>query len=75
VVDAKAGYVNDTRVQPNPNPVWGLKARPGTARVYLYPRCGSGRVVADIVRGDKGHTEGLEPKVTEEIVKLMVAAR
>jgi hypothetical protein len=75
VVDSKAGYVNDSRVQPNPNPVWGLKARPGTARVYLYPKCADGRVVADIVRLDKGHTEGLEPRVTEEIVKLMMAAR
>jgi uncharacterized protein YneF (UPF0154 family) len=24
---------------------------------------------------DKGHTEGLEPKITEEIVKLMLSAR
>jgi hypothetical protein len=32
-------------------------------------------VVADVVRGDKGHTEGLEPTVTEEIVKLMMAAQ
>jgi hypothetical protein len=23
---------------------------------------------------DKGHTEGLEPKITEQIVKLMVSA-
>jgi pimeloyl-ACP methyl ester carboxylesterase len=75
VVDAKAGYVNDTRPQPNPNPIWGGKARPGTAQVYLYPKCEGGRVVADIVRADKGHTEGLEPKVTEEIVQLMVAAK
>ena len=33
-----------------------------------------GRVVADVVRLDKGHTEGLEPRVTEELIKLMVAA-
>jgi len=30
--------------------------------------------VADVERLDKGHTEGLEPHVTEAIVKLMVAA-
>jgi hypothetical protein len=30
--------------------------------------------VADVVRLDKGHTEGLEPKVTEELVKLIVSA-
>jgi len=75
VVDAKAGYVNDSRQQQNPNPVWGLKARPGTAQIYVYPKCAQGRVVADIVRMDKGHTEGLEPKITEQIVKLMVSAK
>jgi poly(3-hydroxybutyrate) depolymerase len=75
VADAKAGYVQDTRVQPNPNKVWGLKARPGTAKIYAYPGCLGGKVVADVVRIDKGHTEGLEPKVTEEIVKLMLAAK
>jgi hypothetical protein len=32
-------------------------------------------VVADIVRLDKGHTEGLEPVVTEEIVRLIAEAR
>ena len=30
--------------------------------------------MADVVRKDKGHTEGLEPKVTEAIVAMMVAA-
>jgi pimeloyl-ACP methyl ester carboxylesterase len=73
VVDTKAGYINDSRMQPNPNKIWGLKARPGTARVYLYPKCAKGNVVADIVRVDKGHTEGLEPNVTEAIVKLMLS--
>jgi len=27
------------------------------------------------MRIDKGHTEGLEPKVTEELIKLIIAAR
>ncbi len=75
VADTRAGYVQDSRVQSNPNKIWGLKARPGTANIYAYPRCEGGRVVADIVRLDKGHTEGLEPRVTEEIVKMMLAAR
>ena len=75
IVDTKAGYINDSRVQANPNKVWGLQAKPGTARVYLYPKCDDGRIVADIVRTDKGHTEGLEPKITEEIVKLMLSAK
>jgi hypothetical protein len=75
VVDTRAGYVSDSRVQPNPNKVWGLKPGPGAAKIYAYPGCEGGRVVADVVRLDKGHTEGLEPKVTEEIVKLMLAAK
>ena len=33
-----------------------------------------GRVIADVVRLDKGHTEGLEPRITEELIKLMVSA-
>jgi hypothetical protein len=51
-----------------------MKARPGTAQVYVYPDCDDGRVVADVVRLDKGHTEGLEPRVTERIIQLMASA-
>jgi hypothetical protein len=43
--------------------------------VFVYPGCRDGRVVADVVRIDKGHTEGLEPRVTEELVRLMLSAR
>jgi hypothetical protein len=53
----------------------GLKPGPGRARVFVYPECSDKRVVADVIRLDKGHTEGLEPKVTEEIVKLMLSAK
>jgi len=35
-----------------------------------YPGAKDGRVIADVVRLDKGHTEGLEPKVTEALIKL-----
>ena len=52
-----------------------LMAGPGKARMYVYPGCKDGRVVADVVRVDKGHTEGLEPNVTEAIVKLMLSAK
>jgi len=31
-------------------------------------------VVADVVRINKGHTEGLEPKVTEAILDLIQSA-
>lgn len=71
VVDTRAGYVYDTREQPNRNRIWGMDPAPGTAEVYVFPNCEDGRVVADIVRLDKGHTEGLEPAVTEAIVELM----
>jgi hypothetical protein len=72
VVDDKPGWVYDTLR--SGYPVWGMKARPGTAEVFVYPNCKGGRVVADVVRQDKGHTEGLEPKITETLIKMMVAA-
>jgi len=71
IVDEVAGYVYDNNRAGYK--VWGMKARPGTATEYLYKGCKDGRLVADVVRLDKGHTEGLEPKVTETIVKLMVS--
>jgi hypothetical protein len=75
IADAKAGYVYDGRPQANPNPVWGGKPMGGVAKIWDYPDCADGRIVADISRMDKGHTEGLEPKITEEIVKMMVKAK
>lgn len=75
VVDTKAGYIYDGSGSRPSSKVWGLKPAPGTAQVFVYPDCEGGRFVADIVRLGKGHTEGLEPNVTEAIVKLMVGAR
>jgi hypothetical protein len=76
VVDVKAGYVYDsTRQGDTATRIWGFLPRPGTANVWEYPGCKDGHIVADITRLDKGHTEGLEPKITEEIVKMMVAAK
>jgi hypothetical protein len=75
IADVKAGYVYDGSRQNPPVPAWGLLPAPGKARVFAYADCKDGRVVADIVRLDKGHTEGLEPAITEELVKLMVSAR
>ena len=75
IVDTQAGYVFDGSGTRPPSKIWGLQPGPGTAQVYVYPDCADGRVVADIVRLGKGHTEGLEPHVTEEIVKLMLSAR
>lgn len=75
ISDSKPGYVYDSTRQNPPNPAWGLLPAPGKADVYVYSGCKDGRVVADVVRIDKGHTEGLEPNVTEDLVKLMVSAK
>lgn len=75
IVDTKAGYIYDTSRQNPATKSWGRPAAPGKAEVFEYPGCKDGRVVADVVRLDKGHTEGLEPVITEEIVKLMTKAK
>jgi hypothetical protein len=75
VVDTKPGYIYDRGRQNPGTKQWGLLPRPGKANVLVYQNCNDGRVVADVVRLDKGHTEGLEPKVTEAIIKLMLSAR
>ena len=75
VVDTKPGYVYDRGRQNPGTRQWGLLPRPGKANVFTYPSCQDGRVVADVVRLDKGHTEGLEPVVTEELLKLLLSAR
>ncbi|MEK6287728.1 MAG: alpha/beta hydrolase [Acidobacteriota bacterium] len=75
IVDTKAGYVFDSTRLNQLRPGWGLLPGPGKAQVYVYPDCKDGRIVADVVRIDKGHTEGLEPKVTEELIKLMLSAK
>ncbi len=75
VVDSKAGYVYDSTRQDPGSDAWGRLPRAGTAEVFEYPHCRDGRIVADVVRMSKGHTEGLEPHVTEELVKLMLSAK
>ena len=75
VVDDEPGLVHDGGRQNPPSNAWGRLPRPGRAEVFAYPNCRDGKVVADVMRMDKGHTEGLEPRVTEELVKLMLAAR
>jgi hypothetical protein len=75
VVDVKAGYVYDSSRLNLMRPGWGLLPAPGTAKVYRFPDCKDGRVVADVVRLDKGHTEGLEPAVTQQLIELMLSAR
>jgi hypothetical protein len=75
VVDTKAGYVYDPTRQDPGSDSWGHLPRPGTAEVMQYPNCKDGRIVADVIREKKGHTEGLEPKITEQLVQLMVFAK
>lgn len=74
ITDEQPGYVFDGLSQENPNPVWGLLPRGGDAEKYVYPNCDGDRLVADVLRLEKGHTEGLEPNVTAEIVSLIMAA-
>ncbi len=73
VVDEKAGYV--TATDQSRGPSWGTTARPGTAQVFEFLKCKDGRIVVDVIRMNKGHTEGLEPKITEHIVKYMLSAK
>jgi pimeloyl-ACP methyl ester carboxylesterase len=75
VVDTKAGYVYDPTHQNPGSDAWGHLPMPGTAAIYEYPNCKDGRIVADVIRANKGHTEGLEPKITEQLVQLMLSAK
>lgn len=72
VIDTEPGHIFDTLSDGHSTKEWGLRPGPGTAQVFVYPNARDGRIIADIVRLDKGHTEGLEPKITEEIIKLML---
>jgi hypothetical protein len=74
VVDDEPGMVYDGRRQGNSTKEWGLMPRPGAAHLYIYPDAKDGRLIADVVRMDKGHTEGLEPNITRRIVELMCSA-
>lgn len=74
IVDTKPGYIYDSSRLNELNQAWGLLPAGGKAQLSIFPNCKDGRVVADVVRLDKGHTEGLEPKITGELVKLIVSA-
>ena len=74
VVDTEPGQAWDKIREGHSTPQWGLLPRPGTAQVYVYPGARDGRLIADVVRLDKGHTEGLEPNITEKLVTMMLAA-
>jgi hypothetical protein len=75
VVDTEAGYVHDSGHQNPATKAWGRLPRGGSSQIFDYPGCDDGRVIADVVRIDKGHTEGLEPNVVDEILQMMVVAK
>ncbi len=72
VVDTEAGQIHDTTCDGFSTQAWGLRPRPGTAQVFTYPNARDGRIIADVVRMDKGHTEGFEPRITEKIIQLLI---
>lgn len=74
VMDTEAGYVHDGGHQNPATKAWGRLPRGGVSQIFDYPDCDEGRMVADVVRIDKGHTEGLEPRIVQEIIRMMVAA-
>jgi len=74
VIDDQPGQIHDSRWDGNATLSWGREPRPGRAEVWLYPGGRDGRLIADVVRIDKGHTEGLEPSITRALVDLIVAA-
>jgi hypothetical protein len=74
VIDTEPGQVWDKYREGRSSPSWGLLPAPGVAQVYVYTGAAQGRVIADVVRLEKGHTEGLEPGITRALVQMMVDA-
>ena len=75
VLDPKPGYVWDPSRQDPGSDGWGHYPKSGRALVYRFPKCRDGRVIADVVRMSKGHTEGYEPNITDAIIGLALQAR
>jgi hypothetical protein len=74
IVDTEPGQTWDKLREGRSTPAWGQLPRPGAAVVYTYPGARQDRLIADVVRLDKGHTEGLEPNITRALLDLIVAA-
>jgi len=75
VIDPKQGYVWDSTRQDPGTDGWGHYPKSGRSEVYQFPNCKDGRVVADVVKLKKGHTEGYEPNITDKIIELAVSAK
>jgi len=74
VLDTEAGQIYDRLREGKSNASWGLEARPGTAQVYVYPSARDSRVIADVLRLDKRHTECLEPNIVRTLIDMVVSA-
>lgn len=74
VSDVNAGYIYDGSRINEMRPAWGLLPAGGKAEIFAFSGCKEGRIVADVARLEKGHTEGYEPAITEELIKMMVSA-
>ena len=66
VVDEREGYVTGACARPRRQ--LGLRPAAWHRGGVRVSDARGGRMVADVVRIDKGHTEGLEPEVTEALV-------
>ncbi|MEX1034256.1 MAG: hypothetical protein WDZ30_12905 [Cellvibrionaceae bacterium] len=75
VLDPKPGYVWDSTRQDPGSKGWGGYPKSGRSVIYQYPNCEDGRVVADVVKLKKGHTEGYEPNITDKIMEVAVSAK
>ena len=75
IIDPKAGYVWDATRQDPGTDGWGHYPKSGRTLVYDFPHCKDGRIVADFVKLQKGHTEGYEPNVTDAIIGMAVKAK
>jgi pimeloyl-ACP methyl ester carboxylesterase len=75
VIDPKPGYVWDATRQDPGSDGWGHYPKSGRALFYEFPNCRDGRIVVDVVKMQKGHTEGYEPNVTDKIIELAVSAK
>lgn len=72
VADQLAGYVvADASVGPIEKKSAPL---PHIAQVFVYPHCKRGKLIADVLRLDRDHGDGLGPNVTEAIVKLIASS-
>jgi len=74
VTDTEPGQIYDTTCEGFMTKAWGRHPAPGTANVFVYPGARDDRVIADVVRLDKGHTEGLEPNVVDTLLGLITKA-